>query len=75
VQPRLAGKLKQECQGFIGDPVLGIVEIDSSGLDSQPLTALAILGEELPEVEARHLLVVLLQRRPGGAFAQSWNAH
>jgi hypothetical protein len=60
-QPRLFGKLKQQFQGFVGDPVLGIVEIDSRGLDRHPLAALAILVEELPEVDTPHRLVVLLQ--------------
>jgi hypothetical protein len=75
LQSRFPGKLKQESQGFIGDPVLGIIEIDSGGLDRQPLPARVILGEELPEVEARDRLAMLLQRRPGGALAQSWDAH
>ena len=38
-------------QGFVGDPVLGIVEVEPGGLDREPLAALGILGEELPEVE------------------------
>ena len=69
-QPRFLGKPKQEGQGFVGDPVLGIVEIDSGCLDREPVAALAILGEELPEVDVLHRLVVLLQRRPGRSPAQ-----
>jgi hypothetical protein len=75
LQPRLTRKLKQESQGFVGDPVLGIVEIDAGGLDSQPLTARAVLGEQLPQMEVRDLLTMLFQRRPGRALAQSWDAH
>ena len=74
-QAQFLGKLKQQSQGLVGDPVLGIVEIESGGLDRQPLPALAILGEELPEMDTLDLLVVLLQRRPGGAQVQSWYAH
>ena len=59
-QARFLGQLKQQSQSFVGDAVLGIVEIDSGGLDRQPLPTLAILGEELPEVDTLHLLVVLL---------------
>ena len=60
-QSRLVGELKQQFQGFVGDAVLGIVEIESRGLDRHPLAALAILGEELLELDTPHLLVVLLQ--------------
>jgi hypothetical protein len=65
-QPRLAGELQQESQGLIGDQVLGVVEVDSCGLDRQPVAARAILGKELPEVQGLDLLAMLLQRRPGG---------
>src|SRR6516165_8621750 len=74
-QARLLGKLKQQSHGFVGDPILGIVEIESGGLDHEPLAALAILGEELPEVNTPYLLMVLLQQRPSRAQVQSRYAH
>ena len=52
-KPRLLGELEQQAQGFVGDAVLGIVEIDSGGLDREPLAALGILGEELPQMDVR----------------------
>ena len=39
-QARLLGELEQQRQGLVGDAVLGIVEIDSGGLDREPLAAL-----------------------------------
>ena len=66
---------KQQSQGLVGDPVLGIVEIDPGGFDRQPLAALAILGKELPQMDALDLLIVLLEQRPGGAPAQRRHAH
>lgn len=55
---------------LVGDPVLRIVEIESGGLDHQLLAALAILDEELPEVDTLDLLMVLPQQRPGGTLRQ-----
>src|SRR5215471_19296265 len=39
------------------------------------MPTLAIVCEELSEMDALYLVVVLLQRRPGGAHAQSRGAH
>src|SRR5207342_1898319 len=50
-------------------------EIESRGLDRHPLAARAILGEELLELDALDLLVVLLQQRPGRARAQCRHRH
>ena len=69
-QPGLLGELEQQTQGFIGDTVLGVVEIDAGGLASQPLPTLGVLGEELPQMQALHSLVVLLQRHPSRERAQ-----
>jgi hypothetical protein len=60
---------------LVSDPVLGIVEIDPGRLDGHPFPALAVFGEELLQVQALHLLMVLFQRSPGGAPAQGTYAH
>ena len=52
-QARLLGELEQQPQGLVGDPVLGVVEIDPGSFDRQLLAALGILGEELAEVRLR----------------------
>jgi hypothetical protein len=74
-QARLLGKLKQQLNGLVGNPVLGVVEIDSRGLYCEPFAAPAILGEELAEVKTSDLLVVLLEQRPGRTQVESPNAH
>src|SRR4030095_9358 len=74
-QARLLGKLEQQGQGFVGDAVLGIVEVDSRGFGHESLAALAILGEELLQAGPPDLLVMLLQQRPGRAQVQSRYAH
>ena len=38
-QAGLLGELKQQAQRLVGDPVLGIVEIEPGGFDRQPLPA------------------------------------
>ena len=74
-KPRVLGQPEQQLQRLVGDPVLRIVEIDSGTLGRQSLAALRILGEELPQMQPLHLLMVGLQRRPGRALAQWQKAH
>ena len=44
-QARLLGKLEEEPERFVGDPVLGIVEEQPCGLDREPLAATGVVGE------------------------------
>src|ERR1700730_14915661 len=49
-QARLLHQLGQQVQCFVDGAVIGIVDIDPGGLGCNPLPALGILGEELPEM-------------------------
>ena len=49
-QPRFVGKLQQQSERFIRDPVLGIVEIKSHGFNRQTLPAFAIIGKEFVQM-------------------------
>ena len=44
------GKLQQQSERFIRDPVLGIVEIKSHGFNRQTLPAFAIIGKEFVQM-------------------------
>jgi hypothetical protein len=44
-------KLQQQCQRFIRDPVLGIVEIESGGLYREPVATLAIISKKLAQMD------------------------
>ena len=46
-QPRLLREPQQQSQCLVGDPVLGIVEIDPGRFERQPLAAVAIVGKKL----------------------------
>src|SRR5262249_19255680 len=62
--PRLLGEPEKESHRFVGDAVLGVVEVEAGGLDRHALAALGILGEELAHVYLRDLLVVGRERLP-----------
>ena len=50
-RPDSSASCSSSSQGFVGDPVLRIVEIDPGRFERQPLAAVAILGKKLPQVE------------------------
>ena len=42
---RFPGETDEKRQRFFGDPVLGVIEVDSCSVDRHALAALAIIGE------------------------------
>ena len=77
VDPRLqAGFLRQlqeKLEGFVGDAILRVVEVDPDSLGRHPLAALGIVGEELPEMQVPDLPIMRL-RRPfqAGRAVSDW---
>jgi len=69
-QAALLGQLQQEPHGFVGDAVLGVVEVHADRLGRQALAALRVVGEELTEVQAADLLVVGCEGLPCRALRQ-----
>ena len=49
-QARLFRQFQQQAHGFIGDPILGVIEIKADCFDSHALAALRITGKELAQV-------------------------
>jgi hypothetical protein len=43
--------LKKESERFIGDAVLGVIQVKTNGLDRQTLTALRIIRKKLLQME------------------------
>src|SRR5262249_14599037 len=70
LQSGLLGELKQEFQGFVGDTILRVIEIDSDSLNRKPLAPLWIVGKELPHVQVADLRVMLLQCLPSRPVRQ-----
>src|SRR5580700_10012169 len=50
-QARLFSELKKEMHRFIGDTVLGVIQVKADGLDCQTLTALRIIRKKLPQMQ------------------------
>jgi hypothetical protein len=60
-QPNIAGlfsQLNEKLECFVGDAVLGVIEIQAHGLDRHALTAFGIVGKQLPQVQLRGAFVV-----------------
>ena len=64
LEATFASELQQQLQRFVGDAVLGVVEIEPGRLDGQPLAAGRIVGKELPQVDVFEFLIVLLRATP-----------
>ena len=71
VDPRLqAGFLRQlqeELEGFVGDAILRVIEVDAHSLGRHTLAACGIIREELPEMQVPDLPIVRFEALPGRA--------
>ena len=75
-QPDLVGEREQQANRFVGDAMLGVVEVQARGLGGEPLAALGVLGEQGAQMSAADLFIVRLQcfpRRPFGEFGRCWH--
>jgi hypothetical protein len=50
-QARLFRQFKKESERFVGDAVLGVIEVKSNGPDRQTLAALRIVCKKLPQMQ------------------------
>ena len=75
LEPGLLGQLEQQAQGLVGDPVLRIIEVEPGGLGAEPLAAIRVLGEEIAQMAAHQLRMVLGQGIEGRALPQRRNRH
>ena len=62
---RLPGEVAQELHRLLGDAILRVVQQQILELQGELTKTLGILGEEIPHVDAGHLLLVCFQRLPG----------
>ncbi len=67
-QAGLPGQLQQQPEGLVGDPVLGIVEIEAAGLQHHALAALGIVCEQRAQMQVLDVLVVAREGLPGRTF-------
>jgi hypothetical protein len=71
----LLGQLEEQAQGLIGDPVLGVVQVEPGSFGDQPLTAPGVGREQLPQVPSADFGIVLFQCLPGRALAKGSGRH
>jgi len=74
-QPGLLGQLNQQLQGLVGDAILGVVEEEPDRLGGHALPPGRVIGEEIPQVPGRDLLVVAGQSRVSGPLFQPRDGH
>ena len=71
LEPGLLGQLEQEAQGLVGDAVLRVVEVEPDRLRAEPFAAGGVLGEELAQMAALYLRMVLGEGFVGRELPQS----
>ena len=64
-QAGFLGQLQEQLEGFVGDAILGVIQVKAHGLGGQPLAAAGIVSKELPEMQLPDLLIVGFQGLPG----------
>ena len=57
-------ELEQQLERFVGDPVLGVIEIDPGAFGIHPLATIRIVGEELAEMERFDRLIMDFEGLP-----------
>jgi hypothetical protein len=57
---------EKQAHGFVGDPVLGVVEENAAGLGGETLATRRIVGEKLAQRNVLDFFEVRLQRFPRG---------
>ena len=60
----LLGQRHEQPHGLVGDPVLGVVQVEPGRLGGQPLAPARVPGEQLAQVLPGDLVVVPLERLP-----------
>ena len=69
-QIRFFCQLDQKLQRFVSYEVLRIVEVESGGIEREPLSPLGILSEESPKRQGSNEIVVRPQSFPSRALGQ-----
>jgi hypothetical protein len=57
-------------EGFLGDSVFGIVQVDPDGLDAEAFASGRILSKEISKMEPLDLFEVIFKGHPTGSFGQ-----
>src|SRR5262249_48873307 len=69
-QAALHGQSTEQRDGLVGDPILGVVEVDPDRLRGQALATARVVGEQRAKVTPLDLLLVILELPPRLARGQ-----
>ena len=64
------GELQEEREGFVGDAVLGVIEVDAERFEGEFFRAFGIVSKKLSEVHGLHGFIVGSQCGPGFALGE-----
>ena len=51
-RPDFLGQLQEQLEGFVGDAILRVIEVDARSLERHPLAAPGIIGEQFAEMQS-----------------------
>ena len=69
-QAGFLGKLSEELNGLGGNSVLRIIEVNTRRFGSDALAALAVIGEQISQMQRAHASTMRLQFLPGRPLRQ-----
>src|SRR5262249_32603915 len=69
-QPGFIRELNQKLQRFIGDPVLGVIEIDTRRVQGQTPTPVPIFREQISQMPSPYLLAMYAKTLPGRTLGE-----
>ena len=64
------GQLQEQLEGFVGDAILRVIQVQAHSLGGHPLAAAWIVPKEFPEMQLSNLLIVGFQGLPGRPFSE-----
>ena len=63
-RPAFLRQLKEQLEGFVGDTIFGVIEIETQCLNGQALAAFGVFRKELSKMKIADLLMVSLEGLP-----------
>ena len=72
LQAGFPGQLQKQLEGFVGEAILGVIQVEAGGFGGHPFAAAGIVPKEFPEMHVPDLLVMCFKCLPGLGFRGSW---
>ena len=69
-QPEFLGKLQQKLEGFVGNAVLRVIQVEAHGLCRHALAAFRVIRKELSQMQLPDILVMSFKGFPCLTFSE-----